>query len=300
MKYCVFGLGNIGFLTSFFLRKENLFVISRRARECKETIVSIRFLSRQKESFNVRLCGLSSDIHCDVAIFSSKAYEVKEYVLGFKGKYDEAYCLQNGYGVWDEVKPYTTFKKAFPAPVTYGVKTENDEVIVTGEGAYYLGGFKNDKPLYIDSLANALISGGAKVQLVNDVEPYVWQKLLVNSVTNPLTALLKVPNGYLLKDEYLWKIAKEIIKEVIEIAKRESVVLPEDPVGFVKKVLEATSNNYSSMLQDIMKGRRTEIDYINGFIIIKANEHGINVPFNLMLYYLVKSLENTVVRSYER
>jgi 2-dehydropantoate 2-reductase len=292
--YCVFGLGNIGLLTSFFLRKENLFAISRRASECRETRMRIYFLSSGEESFSLNICSLETSVRCDVAIFSSKAYEVKDYIMGFKGRFDEAYCLQNGYGVWEEVKPYSTLNKAFPAPVTYGVKTRNGEIVVTGEGVYYLGGFRGEEPVHLDSLAKALINGGARVQVVNDVEPYVWQKLLVNSVTNPLTAVLKVPNGYLLKNKYLWKIAEEVIREVTDVARREGITFPEDPVIFVKRVLEATSSNYSSMLQDVMRGRKTEIEYINGFIIRKASEHGVNVPFNLILYYLVKSLENII------
>lgn len=293
MRTCVFGLGNIGAITAYFLRKHSPMVISRRARECTERNIALAFPDGREEEVSPLVCGLNEEANCDVALFASKAYEVKDYVVGFKGNIKEAYCLQNGYGVWDEVAPRTLSKKAFPAPVTYGVWRDNERFIVAGEGAYYMGGFRNERPMFQREVAEYLRSGGARVVEVEDVEPYVWLKLLVNSVTNPLTAVLNIRNGAILTNGYLWKIALEVIGELLEVAKREGVEFKVDPVSYVKEVLHKTASNYSSMLQDIMRNRKTEIDYINGFIVRRALEYGVKAPVNTTLYYLVKSMELT-------
>jgi len=291
MRFCVFGLGNIGALTAYFLRQASPIVITRRASECSESVLTFLFPNGVETSVSVEVCGLNAELKCDVAIFASKNYELADYVERFAGFYEEAFCLQNGYGAWEVAARRAASGAAYPVPVTYGVKWESGRFVIAGKGAYYLGPFRGRCPKYFNELRGALVKGGANVEVVEDVEKYVWLKLVVNCVTNPITALLGVPNGFVLESPDLWELAVGVAREVLNVAKREGVEIDVDAIEFLRDVLLKTSSNYSSMLQDVIRGRRTEIDSMNGYIARRAIELGAFAPLNFTLYKLVKALE---------
>jgi 2-dehydropantoate 2-reductase len=85
---------------------------------------------------------------------------------------------------------------------------------------------------------------------------------------------------------------REAVTEAVRIAKRKRIKLDyDDPLAKVEAVGEATAGNISSMLQDVMRRKRTEIDFINGVIVRLGQELGIAVPVNTMLVELVKTIE---------
>ena len=111
---------------------------------------------------------------------------------------------------------------------------------------------------------------------------------------NPLTALKNCHNGAL--REYPQEVA-DICYEVAAVMEREGMhTSPENLLFYVHQVIESTAENTSSMLQDILAQRHTEIDYITGFLLKRARAHGIAVPENTRLFELVKRKEN----EYER
>lgn len=290
MRFCVFGAGNMGVLTSFFLRNSEPVLFSRRAQGCRKERMSLVARSGVLY-FDVELCGLEASVNCDVAVFASKAYEVSDYVRGFGGSYAEAFCLQNGFGTWEEASSRATISRAFPMPVTYGANRVGGVVTIAGEGAYHIGGYRRARPLYGKELAEELRRGGANVVEVDDVEPYVWLKLVVNAAINPLTALLSVPNRAVIEIPWLRELAMMLAEEVATLARREGVRLLGDPFDYVTEVARRTGDNLSSMLQDVLQGRRTEIDYISGFVARRSRELGMRAPFNEAMLHLIKALE---------
>ena len=90
------------------------------------------------------------------------------------------------------------------------------------------------------------------------------------------------------------KILREAVTEAVRISKRKRIkLIYDDPLAKVEAVCEATSENMSSMLQDVLRKKRTEIDFINGVIVRQGQELGIPVPANLMLVDLVKTIETS-------
>jgi 2-dehydropantoate 2-reductase len=82
------------------------------------------------------------------------------------------------------------------------------------------------------------------------------------------------------------------VAEAVAVARAMGVRLPDEaPLDRVRQVCEATSSNQSSMLQDILKGRPSEIDVINGAVVRKGAENGVPTPVNQMLTQLIKALE---------
>ncbi|MEI6808025.1 MAG: 2-dehydropantoate 2-reductase, partial [bacterium] len=118
----------------------------------------------------------------------------------------------------------------------------------------------------------------------NDVNCIIWSKLVVNAAINPLTAVLNVPNGYLLSDPVAKKTMLEAADEAATVAKAKGVSLAfRNPRNEVETVCRATSENISSMLQDVRLHRKTEIEVINGAIVREARRMGVPVPVNSML-----------------
>jgi 2-dehydropantoate 2-reductase len=137
---------------------------------------------------------------------------------------------------------------------------------------------------------------GFEIEFSKDFKRLQWNKLFVNAVINPITALTRRENGIILSLD-LGTIVERIVDECVEVAGKKGVKAEKNSVlQFVYSVAEKTSENSSSMLQDVLKGRRTEIDSINGYVIGLAKEHGIQVPVNESLYALVRSMErrNTI------
>jgi len=110
-------------------------------------------------------------------------------------------------------------------------------------------------------------------------------------VINPITALTCEKNGIILS-EALQSTVQSIVRECIEAARLEAVSLDdESALQLVRSVASKTASNTSSMLQDRLQGKRTEIDSINGYVVRLAGKHGISLPVNEALCALVRSIE---------
>jgi 2-dehydropantoate 2-reductase len=133
---------------------------------------------------------------------------------------------------------------------------------------------------------------GFEVEFAINFKEQQWNKLFVNAVINPITALTRKKNGIVLS-ESLRDLVGDIVGECVETANKEGYSFDKNQViDFVYSVALKTSGNTSSMLQDVLKGRKTEIGSISGYVTRLAEIHGLKAPANQTLYSLVSSLEN--------
>jgi len=113
--------------------------------------------------------------------------------------------------------------------------------------------------------------------------------VITNAAINPLTAILDIPNGKLLERAETMELMKQVVAEGVDIAKEMGMdISPVTVLEMVTDVASRTKENLSSMLQDIRKGNRTEIDCINGSIVRLAKGYGREAPVNETLTRLVK------------
>jgi len=142
---------------------------------------------------------------------------------------------------------------------------------------------------------------GCEMEFAQDFKEHQYNKLFVNSVINPITALTRRENGVVLSSA-LKNTVEGAVREAVSVAAREGIMRDEKSViEVVYSIAEKTFGNTSSMLQDILKGRMTEIDSINGYLIRLAKKHTIEVPVNEALYGLVKSATCEIIRQrYDR
>ena len=139
-----------------------------------------------------------------------------------------------------------------------------------------------------------LSSAGFETRTVPRINPLIWSKLLVNVGINALTALTRLRNGDLLSFPVTEQTLEEAVAEALRVARAKGIeLIYDDPLEQVKKVCRSTAPNLSSMLQDVLKEKRTEIDFINGTILREAEKLGIPAPVNDLLTRLVQALEQS-------
>lgn len=149
----------------------------------------------------------------------------------------------------------------------------------------------------IAAMAALFNRAGIPTTVTDDVQALLWSKLIVNVGINALTALLRVPNGALAEIPECASLMAQAVAEAEAVARALGVRLPDDaPLEKVRQVCAMTAGNRSSMLQDTLMGRPTEIDVINGAVVRKGAETGVPTPVNALLTQLVKALEATASR----
>jgi len=294
-RVAVVGPGSIGLLLTYHLHRAgaDYILVARSAERARLLrIMGVRVRNGgYTHSFTPRVFSpeeLSGIV--DVVLLTVKSYDVSR-ALGVVEKLmgPDTICVsvQNGFGAFEALAKRFGESRVAVGLVTYGAYRVgiNEVVIPSGEGEIMLGG--SDRA-GLEDVAELLRSSGLRARVVENVEGWRWLKTLINAGINPLTALLRVRNGELLKHPELLAVARTAVEEGAEVARRLGVELPRDPVEALIEVLRATSGNKSSMLQDLEACRETEIDYINGFIASKARELGLEAPVNEVLTALVK------------
>jgi 2-dehydropantoate 2-reductase len=158
-----------------------------------------------------------------------------------------------------------------------------------GEGTIHL-----QEHSRLEGLAGALRRAGFAVETAQDPESLLWGKLVINAGINPLTALLKVPNGALLDRPETRLLLAALVQETAAVARAQGVRLSyPDPVAAVEAVARRTASNRSSMLQDIFRGAPTEIDAICGAVVRAGEAVGIPTPVNWTMWKLVLARVNS-------
>ncbi|MCA1899779.1 MAG: 2-dehydropantoate 2-reductase [Chloroflexi bacterium] len=198
-----------------------------------------------------------------------------------------ALTLQNGLGNRETLARQLGFER-----VSLGVTTTGATLL--GPGLARIGGegvVSIEQNEALSPLKAALKSSNFNVQVVDDAQSLIWGKLVINAAINPLTALLRVPNGELLASPLTRKIMASLARETAEVAAAEHVRLPfSNPVSAAEDVARKTAQNISSMFQDVRRGAPTEIDAICGAVTQRAEIHGIKTPYNRACWQLVKAL----------
>lgn len=120
---------------------------------------------------------------------------------------------------------------------------------------------------------------------VDDIDSALWRKLAINCAINPLTAIHRCRNGELGTRPELAREVAALVQEIAGVcaAAGHPAVAGELP-DLVRAVISATADNRSSMLQDRLAERPTEIDYITGFLLGEARRLGLDLPANRALY----------------
>lgn len=230
----------------------------------------------------------------DLLLVTLKAWQVSEAVknLQFILRDDcPILLLHNGMGTLDELK--ALHQPLLRGITTHAAKRDGTVIVHVAAGITHIGPTSADAAALSD-LAVVLQQALPDVAWHNNVASAAWQKLAVNCVINPLTVQYDCTNGELL--HHLDEVSA-LCNEVAMVMEREGQhTSREGLLDYVLDVINSTTANTSSMLQDIRAERRTEIDYITGYVIRRARAQGLATPENSRLYELIKRKE----QDYER
>jgi 2-dehydropantoate 2-reductase len=135
-------------------------------------------------------------------------------------------------------------------------------------------------------------AGGLLAEVRPDARAVLWRKLVLNSAVNPVTALARCPNGGLLQNPGLLEIARQAAREAAQVGRTLGIIDPDfDPEEALRAILRETAGNFSSMMEDLSRGRKTEIEEITGTIVRLAETVGEPVQVQAALLTLVRAAE---------
>jgi 2-dehydropantoate 2-reductase len=220
---------------------------------------------------------------------TSKAYDSEKAIRGIRDLVREdtvVLVLQNGLGNEESVRHVL----GGGAKIMRGVTTIAAELFNPGEVKYWKGETTIEREAAAEKVADVLNASAIKTSLSNNMRDVIWAKVIVNSVVNPLTTVFQVRNCEI-GAHVLASVRHDIVRECVQVAEAEGITLPSDMEKVVDKAIRGYTN-FSSMYQDIVKRKRTEIDFLNGKIVELGQKHNVPTPTNEILVDFVKFLED--------
>jgi len=195
--------------------------------------------------------------------------------------------LQNGLGSDETLARIIGRRRVTRGVTTIGATLlEPGHVHLGGEGKVIL----EDQP-QLSPIIEMLHIANISAEVVKDIQPFVWEKLIINVAINPLTGLLKVKNGELLRNPETQVLMKQLVEEAASVAKAHGIELPFDnPIKAAEDAARRSADNLSSMLQDLLRGSETEVDAINGVIVHLGDKYHLPVELNRAICLLVKAM----------
>jgi 2-dehydropantoate 2-reductase len=259
---------------------------------------SFKEMNAQTEDFPLTIANKAELACAQVIIICVKSYQVKTTLQSIYSLIaDNALIIltHNGLGTFEEISDLLKPSQCLlTLLLTQGARKVADyHVEHTGMGNSDIGLIYGQLSLSKqECLVDYLQKGLNQVYWQENIQQAQWRKLAINCVINPLTALENVPNGEINQSIYQEKI-KQLISEVTQVANKEGVTLSENSLlSLVNNVAKSTAKNTSSMRADILAKRRSEIDYINGYIHRLGEKHKLATPSNTQLWLDIKALEN--------
>ena len=299
-KVAVMGAGAIGSLFGGLLAEggNDVALIAREshAKAIKKDGLTIEGVSGKHV---VKVKAVTTPAHLketfDLILLTVKAYDTRQAVTEAQplmGNNSVLLCLQNGLGMEEIASEILGRDRVLRGVTINGVLLKEPGLVIhTGKGETIIGELNTKITERAQKIAEAFSKAELPTRVASNIEGTVWTKILINAGINPFGALTGMKNGELIMIPELRELMTETVVEGINVARKINIELEGDPVSLMIKTAEMTAQNKNSMLQDIEKGKRTEIDFINGAISNLGKRMGVKTPLNNILTHLVKGLE---------
>ena len=294
MKIAVMGAGAVGcYYGGMLARAGHDVVLIGRQRHAEA--INRDGLRLQTVSFdeNVRLkaCAASSGVkNADVVLCcvkSSDTVQAASEMAPFLKADAVVVSLQNGIENPDLLRTQL-HQEILPAAVYVATEMAGDgHVRHHGAGQLVIGQSPRSS-----EVADMFVSAGIPVEISDNIQGVLWTKLIVNCAYNALSAITTLPYGKLVQHTGVEQVLRDVVDECLAVAAKAGVT----PVGNVwegvQRIPQIMANQTSSTAQDLKRGRRSEIDHLNGCIVRKGEALGVATPANRLLHTLVKILES--------
>ncbi|MBU1087459.1 MAG: 2-dehydropantoate 2-reductase [Candidatus Omnitrophica bacterium] len=303
MRVVIVGPGAMGCLfASLFSKKKQAEVWlldndSKRAKKISDQGIIVEGLG---QSFNqkVNITSQIKDIPpSDLVILCVKSYDTEGAIKQIEPLLAEdtnVLTLQNGLGNIEMIAEIVGKDRVLGGVTSNGATLLGDgHIRFGGQGETVIGKIDGRLTVPMRGIREIFNKSGFSTRLSKDINGIIWSKLILNVGINALSALTRLTNGQLLESPGTREILSQVVTEAVKIAKKKRIkLIYDDPIQKVESVCKATANNLSSMLQDILNRKITEIDWINGAIVRQGKSLGIATPANLILTDLIKAIES--------
>jgi 2-dehydropantoate 2-reductase len=142
-----------------------------------------------------------------------------------------------------------------------------------------------------EALAEMLNAAGIRTTIADDIETTLWSKLVINCAFNALSAVADIAYGPMIEVEGARDVIMSAVQEAIGVARASGVAMPDDLMEQILNIPASMPNQTSSTAQDLARGKPSEIDFLNGYVVRTGAELGIPTPTNQALQVMVKLAE---------
>ncbi len=142
-----------------------------------------------------------------------------------------------------------------------------------------------------EAVAAQFAAAGIPTQISDNVRGALWAKLVLNCAYNALSALAQQPYGPLVQVPGVTDVIADTVAECLAVAQADGVTIPGDIQAAVRGIAATMPGQYSSTAQDLARGKPSEIDHLNGYVVRRGAALGVPTPLNRALQVLVKLAE---------
>ena len=234
-----------------------------------------------------------------VCVKAHQTAEAASALPALLGRQTLVCAFQNGLGNYEALIQQVPSSRVALGRVIFGVEIEPGRVHVTVCADDVLIGAPDETFPYqpLGELATVLKTSGVPTRVTNTILLVLWSKVLYNCALNGLSTLLEVPYGKLLEQPATRQMMQAIIEEAYRVAAAHRITLePKTAQGYCallfERLIPSTAAHRSSMLQDVRRGKPTEIEAMNGAIVRLATQVGLGAPINALVTRLVHVKEH--------
>ncbi len=301
MKIAVLGAGAMGCLYGAYLSQENeVIMLDSNPEKIKEinkkgiTVVEEDGSSHDFTNVKAYLSGECTEAVELVIIFVKAPQTVDALLMNIKlfNEHTIVMTLQNGSGNDRKIEKYVAKRK-----VIIGTSKHNSNVIGlstvrhSGHGVTTIGSNMQDNR-NPEKIKKILDKSGIETEVSDDIQRIIWSKLFVNLSINTFTAITRSPIGSMIDNRYAWDFAEKLICEAVDVAEADGTHFSYmDVLNMVHYVCEDAGKGYSSMYQDVINSRLTEVDNINGAVVEQARLYNVAAPYNALIVDLIHAIE---------
>jgi 2-dehydropantoate 2-reductase len=141
------------------------------------------------------------------------------------------------------------------------------------------------------AIAMSFTAAGIPTTVSENVVAALWSKLIVNCAYNALSAVAQLPYGRMLEVDSVKAVMSDIVEECLAVARRSGIAIPANIIESVLALANTMPDQNSSTAQDVARGKKSEIDFLNGYVVRKGKDFGIPTPANRALHAMVKLVE---------
>jgi 2-dehydropantoate 2-reductase len=294
VRVLVFGAGAIGSLLGGILARDHDVTIT--GRKPHVDVVNRQGLRITGHTQRLAWPTATTDVPSgdfDIVFVTTKAYDTETAIDALRAFWRRSMfvTLQNGLGNAERIAEHA--ERVLAGTTSHGVTfVAPGQILHAGVGDLVVGPWRDTTADDARRVADMLTAVGLTTSVVADVRRELWAKVVVNAAINPLTAVLRMPNGVLVNHEDLRTMVGFVAREAVAAAGVAGVGL--DAEALVARTLDVaakTADNRSSMLQDVERGRRTEVDAITGELVRTASSAGLGLPYLRTMDVLVRGLD---------